>query len=402
MRRAEGQKMACSAWLFPMIVALGAVPAQASDFRTIHVFPPAGDIATGSLIYDGAETLFGTADSSQEQSFGSIFKLSLSSGQVATEYAFTNGADGANPSGAVSLMNGKIYGASRNLANGISVNDLLFAIDVKSGAVSDLYKFGDGMQDGGFASNIVAMKNAVYGTALVGGAYGLGMVYKFDVATGTQTVLHAFSGALDGAYPGAVVLARGNTIFGTTSAGGSGCNCGTIFAVNAHTGAETILWRFPSGSGSGAGSNVVGGLTIEHGVLYGTTYGVGDVVGVSDAAANANVYGSVFKLDLQTKVFTTLYQFTGKTDGANPAGPLVSRGGILYGTTSGGGDPATSCGVVFALDTATSVETVLHTFMPATDGCAPFGLTFAQGAYYGTTSALASGFAYGSLFRFRR
>jgi uncharacterized repeat protein (TIGR03803 family) len=394
--------MACKAWFFPAISALSLATAQAADFKTIHIFPRAGDRPVGSLTYDGTDTLFGPIDSAQAPNYGTIYKLSLSSGQVATEYAFTNGADGANPSGALSLLNGKIYGASSNLTNGISTNDLLYAIDAGTGTVSALYKFGSNPQDGAAASNVVAMKNAVYGTALIGGEYGFGLVYKFDLATGTQTVLHNFSGGPDGKYPDAVMLLRGNTILGATSAGGGTCNCGTIFEVNTHTGAETILWRFTSGSTSGGGSNIVGGLIIEHGVLYGTTYGVGDAVGVSNAAADANAYGTIFKLDLQTQAFTTLYRFTGKTDGANPAGPLVSRGGVLYGTTYAGGDPASACGVIYAVDAATGAQNVLHTFMPATDGCAPTGLTFAQGAFYGTTSALAPGFANGSLFRFKR
>lgn len=390
--------------LLPAMAVLITTASHASDFRTLQVFPRAGDVPGGTLAYDGADSMYGTIDNFQGQNVGAIFKLALSSGTVATVYGFTNGATGAEPESALSLMNGTLYGTSYNVTGGIGRNDLIFAIDAETGTASGLYNFA-GDQNGFFALGVTSAKNDVYGTTLGGGTSNLGVVYKFDPATGEQTVLHAFAGGTDGARPGAAVLARGNTILGTTTYGGGTCNCGTIFEINSVTGAQTILWRFRTGSADGNGGrvNAVTGIAISHGILYGTIAGVFEgTVGVSNSAASAGDAGRLFKLDLATGAFTTLYRFKGHADGRNPVGGLVYRGGILYGATLAGGDPATGCGVLFGVDTATGTEQVLHRFRPATDGCAPQGLTFAKGAFYGVTSAGAQGFANGSVFSFVR
>src|SRR5271157_4934433 len=92
----------------------------------------------------------------------------------------------------------------------------------------------------------------------------------------------------------------------------------------------------------------------------------------------------------QSPTYSVLYTFTGSPDGAQPAASLLQDAqGNLYGTTSGGGDPACTngCGTVFKLDT-TGKETLLYTFTGSPDGATPrSGLVRdAQGNLYGTTS----------------
>jgi len=81
-----------------------------------------------------------------------------------------------------------------------------------------------------------------------------------------------------------------------------------------------------------------------------------------------------------------IYDFS-NGGGVNLNGLAIGTGGVLYGTTNGGG-----CGTVFSLTPPTSqgtpwTATVLHTFTGGSDGCLPFG-TLAIGedrALYGTT-----------------
>ena len=54
------------------------------------------------------------------------------------------------------------------------------------------------------------------------------------------------------------------------------------------------------------------------------------------------------------QTFTTLYSFTGGSDGANPLAGVVQDPRLnLHGTTSGGGNPYCNigCGVIYELDT---------------------------------------------------
>jgi uncharacterized repeat protein (TIGR03803 family) len=95
----------------------------------------------------------------------------------------------------------------------------------------------------------------------------------------------------------------------------------------------------------------------------------------------------------QAQTFTTLYNFTGGTDGGYPfAGVIQDTAGNLYGTTFYGGDlnclAPEGCGVVYKLDTA-GTETVLHSFSGGqNDGLEPLApvVRDKDGNLYGTTS----------------
>lgn len=91
----------------------------------------------------------------------------------------------------------------------------------------------------------------------------------------------------------------------------------------------------------------------------------------------------------QAQTFTTLYAFTGGSDGGLPYAALIQdQGGNLYGTASYGGYPGCGgydCGVVFKVDTAGS-ETVLHKFSGQPDGAGPVAplLQDSKGNLYGS------------------
>jgi uncharacterized repeat protein (TIGR03803 family) len=126
-------------------------------------------------------------------------------------------------------------------------------------------------------------------------------------------------------------------------------------------------------TGGSDGGNPYGGLVRDAtGNLYSTT----EVGGAG--------FGVVFKLSKKGKE-TVLYTFTGGSDGANPFVGLVrDAAGNLYGTTANGG--ASGLGTVFKVSKADK-ETVLYSFMGGTDGCYPYGglLRDEAGKLYGTT-----------------
>lgn len=92
-----------------------------------------------------------------------------------------------------------------------------------------------------------------------------------------------------------------------------------------------------------------------------------------------------------------LYSFCSRqncTDGAGPGGGLIAINGLLYGTTSEGGDSTqcngSGCGTVFSVDPVSGAETVLYSFCPkrnCDDGAYPAaGLLTVNGILYGSTS----------------
>ena len=113
----------------------------------------------------------------------------------------------------------------------------------------------------------------------------------------------------------------------------------------------------------------------------------GNLYGTTSYGGSAH-WGSVFRIT-STGTFTSLYSFTGGSDGGIPAATLVAGDdGFLYGTTSGGGPTVqASLGSVFKIST-NGVFSTLHSFAAGTDGAYPYGhLTQAgDGNFYGTTS----------------
>jgi len=200
------------------------------------------------------------------------------------------------------------------------------------------------------------------------------------------TVLYTFTGGTDGAVPmlGTLIQDENGNLYGTTSvagdlsacANGSSTGCGVVFKVDPK-GNETVLYPFTGGADGG---QPFGGLVgDEEGNLYGTThFGTG-----------SSPSGTVFKVDPAPKE-TTLYGFTGGTDGNTPyAGPIRDKEGNLYGTTIAGGNLSScggqGCGVVFKVD-PTNHETVLYAFT-GPDGKGPIGVLLLddEGNLYGTT-----------------
>ena len=181
----------------------------------------------------------------------------------------------------------------------------------------------------------------VLGAALIGGSALVAS--SVGLQTPVFTTIYSFAGPnADGASPEApLAIGAGGVLYGTTFGGGPSY-MGTVFELTPQTGGtytETVLYSF-TGKSSGDGYGPKAGLIItKAGVLYGTTeYG-----GIANSSCPSGC-GIVFALTppsvpggAWTK--SIVYSFTGRNgDGAFPLGGVVlGPGGVLYGTTSGGG-----------------------------------------------------------------
>lgn len=371
-----------------------------------------GSFPNAALIADAQGALYGTTANggdglSQGAGYGTIFKLTPPA-PGKTEwvrkvlYRFRGLSDGSFPyAGLIMDEHGALYGTTESDGSS-GINGTVFKLTPSSDDTewteTVLYAFHGSDGSAPVAGLIRDKHGALYGTTSSGGlGFGFGAAFKLTPpARGetawTETVLHLFTGGIDGDYPFAGLTAGPDgALYGTTSNGGGGNNggYGTVFkltppAWGEPAWTETVLYSFTGGSD---GSIPQAGVIFDNeGALYGTT-----------TLGGAGSSGTVFKLTPPAKGGTTwtetvLYSFSGGSDGNSPASGLIADArGALYGTTAGGG--ANGVGAVFKLAPPTSRgalwgESVLYSFKGGSDGSYPYAGVIGdwQGNLYGTTS----------------
>lgn len=278
----------------------------------------------------------------------------------------------------------------------------LCSVQAAAAAESLLYSFNTYAHGQEPAGGLIAdAAGNLYGATTYGGLYGAGAIFELSPGSAgswTETVLYSFKdtnrGATDGRAPyGALVFDKTGNLYGATTWGGTG-GVGTIFELTQSKGkwAETVLWNFDSGNGF----NPQGGLVFDHaGNLYGTTrFGGGYTQQMCSFDGGC---GTVFQLQPTSKGWkeTVIYVFQGLADGLLPNdGLAIDAAGNLYGTTSA---LYSSSGVVFELTPSSNgmwTETTIYTFTGGSDGFGPGGSLILDGAgttLYGTTSGGGTG-----------
>lgn len=131
---------------------------------------------------------------------------------------------------------------------------------------------------------------------------------------------------------------------------------------------------------SSDGGIPVAGLVLVNGVLYGTTSQGGQFGG-----------GTIFSINPDGTSFTQLHSFQSSGEGAHPLGDLVPSGGVLYGTASQGG--AYGSGTIFQINPDGTGFTVLYSFTAQdtstsanSDGASPLEAIVAGNQLFGTTA----------------
>ncbi|MFZ0418611.1 MAG: choice-of-anchor tandem repeat GloVer-containing protein [Candidatus Sulfotelmatobacter sp.] len=228
--------------------------------KALHVFTGApvgcqncdGDAPLGTLAFDAAGNLYGTASAGGTSNHGTVFEFTPSTDggwSYKTIYSFRGVPDGSEPfDGVVFDGEGNLYGTDANGGTGTACSG-------NCGTVFELSPSASGW---------------------------------------TETTLYSFQGGTDGSSPlNPLVIGSDGSLYGPTPYGGGSPNCsrgcGTVFQLTpsiSGTWTETVLFRFNEVNGSGPQNLIFD----QQGNLYSTTLWGGHSGGIFGSC------GIVFKL----------------------------------------------------------------------------------------------------------
>jgi uncharacterized repeat protein (TIGR03803 family) len=247
--------------------------------RVLHSFAGEPDgVGPEYGLLDVNGTLYGTTANGGASGNGAVFAITTS-GTETMLHSFAGAPDGANPKGGLINVNGTLYGTTYSGGTHCSSRGgcgTVFTI-TPSGAEAVLHSFKGGSRDGEYPAQaaLLDVNGMLYGTTKRGGTNNLGTVFSIKTS-GKETVLHSFGGSGDGIYPYGGLIDVNGTLYGTTSNGGSvSCGvryggihgCGTVFSITT-SGQETVLHSFGAPKD---GKYPYGGLINVNNTLYGTT-----------------------------------------------------------------------------------------------------------------------------------
>ena len=318
---------------------------------------------------------------------GSIYKITPT-GQFTLLFTFSPGAgnnylDGDLPGAAlVEGMDGFLYGTA--ILGGANNAGVIFKIAKTGSGFQVLHNFCSqaNCADGTTPVGLILGRNGnFYGSAALGGAHGLGAIFKMT-PSGTLTVLHSLDGVNDAYEPSAIIQGSDGNFYGTDHGNNlngqvfkmtpSGrftvihafgfeefainplvqASNGNLFGVSdTHSGGQQLYELAPMGGGfqsfpafaTLAGvSNVLALIEASDGNLWETTFEGGKFSA-----------GGVLTLSPQQGTVLQTFSFNG-LDGGLPDSRLVQGAdGKIYGTATRGGvvgNGLTADGTVFSLD----------------------------------------------------
>lgn len=352
------------------------------QYRVLFSFGgPSGNCSDGAWPFGGLISanglLYGTTYAGGTYDSGTIFSITTN-GVEQVFYNFEGAGYGGGPEAGVTSISGKLYGTTpQGGAYGLGA---AYKIRTNSPLPIEriLHSFGSGYDGATPITSLLAVGDRLYGTTTAGGAHGQGTVFRIDAKTGHERVLYSFGGGSDGKDPQATLMASRGKLYGTTTAGGPS-GAGTVFSVDMKSGKERVLHAFGGGSD---GQDPQAGLIAVNGTLYGTTAG-GGAYG-SDYAG-----GTVFSMSADGTNERIVHSFGNGQDGRDPQAGLIAENGTLYGTTAQGGAYTGSlgyAGTIYSIRLADGKERVLHNFGNGHDGAYPLAPVIdVNGTLYGTT-----------------
>lgn len=308
---------------------------------------------------------------------GGVLNISDTLGNGNNLYHFGYSTNGFRPTAVIKASNGKLYGS--NIIGGTAGNGVIFSMNTDGTGFTKLHEFTDAEGYEPSGKLLEASDGKLYGACRNGGPNGFGILFRINKdGTGFQ-VIYDYANFTGGYSPvGSLIEDAAGTLYGTNFWGS-----GSIFKINKNGTGYTELKVFTATPDF---SNPYNGLTLKGNYLYGAA-GYGGAVNK----------GGIFRIKKDGSGYQVLHEFNG-ADGELPVGsPFIASNGKLYGTTANGG--LNSVGTIYSIDsTGTNFLTLRN--LSSADGTSPWtGLIQASdGLLYGGTQLDGSGFG-GTLYR---
>jgi len=274
---------------------------------------------------------------------GTAFQFSPTKKKLKIIHNFGSGSDGSSPTGPLMQgVDGKLYGTTQ--AGGTSSGGVVFQMST-AGKTVVLVNFDTMHEANGatpFAGVVQGSDGFLYGVASVGGANGLGTLFKVKTNGTGFAVLHDFATATGDSPLSTPLLHTNGKIYGLAFHGGSHTSYGTIYSMDA--GLSPFASQFVIYSGKvGASVAILGqGFSNATGVKFGA--GAGTFVASTDAFMTATIAagattgvitvlepGGNLTTPQKFKIIPTISSFNPKS---GPVGTVVTITGMSLKQTS--------------------------------------------------------------------
>jgi uncharacterized repeat protein (TIGR03803 family) len=195
-----------------------------------------GEYAESGIATDGTN-FYGTTNQGDANGLGTLFQYNPTTGQLTTLINFNGSGNGSNPQGGL-IYDGKgnLYGTTTGGGSGSS--GTVWKYSISTGQLTTLVNF-DGNTvpaDGSYPIGAVTLdgNGNIFGSTYFGGTFGDGIVYEYSSA-GVLSTLATFSGANGQAPKGGLAFDGSGNLWGVTNSGGSS-GYGTLYKLTPNTG----------------------------------------------------------------------------------------------------------------------------------------------------------------------
>lgn len=308
--------------------------ADRGDIAVFHHFgvvPGDAKYPRATLVRSPDGLFYGTTEAGGDMDAGTAFKISAAGSTYTVIRSFgTNAGDGKVPKAALlAARDGLLYGTTER--GGAVDAGTVYRLSPEGNTYAVLKSFGTTPDDGSnsVAALVEAANGRLVGTTRAGGSQAAGTVFSLSADGSDYTILRNFGAPGDGKAPAAAVLsASDGWLYGTTELGGA-YGLGCIFRLRPDGSDYTLVRSFgyPVGDGKKPAAALVEAPDAR---LYGATFQGGQYG-----------YGTVFRLARagDGSGYEVLWSFSGTGgSGRTPFASLTPGvDGGLYTTTSAGG-----------------------------------------------------------------